>query len=116
MQRNLALAGHRYLTRTYKGQKEKVIMGIVKCTHREDSFLPPPEKIEEMRKAFEAEGFVEEPGWFFARNDWSVDEECKENKVEYWGLQFSSMLIKAHPGSALEIWMQLEDVSSIDIL
>jgi len=44
-------------------------MGIVKCTHREDSFLPPPEKIEEMRKAFEAEGFVEEPGWFFARND-----------------------------------------------
>ena len=47
-----------------KGKSTKRIIAIVKCTHADDRLLPPPEKIEELRKLVVALGFEEEPGWF----------------------------------------------------
>ncbi|KAF8804672.1 hypothetical protein BYT27DRAFT_7300529 [Phlegmacium glaucopus] len=48
--------------------KPKYIMAIVKCTCRDDQFLPPPDKIEEMRKIVVALGFGGEPAWFIAKD------------------------------------------------
>jgi hypothetical protein len=44
---------------------EQTIVALVKCTRREDKFLPPPDKVEELKKVF-AQGFTEHPGWFIA--------------------------------------------------
>jgi hypothetical protein len=46
--------------------REKTITVLVRCTRREDMFLPPPEKVGELKKTFAAYGFTEEPGWFVA--------------------------------------------------
>ena len=52
--------------------KPKLIMSIVKCTRPDDRFLPPPDKIEEMRKIVVALGFTGEPGWFTGKDiGWS---------------------------------------------
>jgi len=40
------------------------LMAIVKCTRRNDKFLPPPDKVEELKKVFVMYGFGAEPGWF----------------------------------------------------
>ncbi|KAF8808597.1 hypothetical protein BYT27DRAFT_7188729 [Phlegmacium glaucopus] len=48
--------------------KPKYIMAIVKCTRRDDQFLPPPDKIEGMRAIVVALGFDGEPGWFIAKD------------------------------------------------
>ncbi|KAJ3504089.1 hypothetical protein NLJ89_g8122 [Agrocybe chaxingu] len=45
---------------------EKTVVALVKCTRSEDKFLPPPDKVEELKKVFAAQGFTEEPGWFIA--------------------------------------------------
>ena len=44
---------------------EQIIVALVKRTRREDKFLPPPDKVEEL-KVFAAQGFIEHPGWFIA--------------------------------------------------
>jgi len=45
---------------------EQTIVALVKCTRHEDKFLPPPDKVEELKKVFAAQGFTEQPGWFIA--------------------------------------------------
>lgn len=46
------------------GKLKKIeVMAIVKCTRRDDSFLPQPQEMEEL-KVFFKEGTFGEPGWF----------------------------------------------------
>lgn len=45
---------------------EQTIVALVKSTRREDKFLPPPDKVEELKKVFAVRGFTEQPGWFVA--------------------------------------------------
>ncbi|CAA7266529.1 unnamed protein product [Cyclocybe aegerita] len=40
---------------------EKTIVALVKCTRCEDKFLPPPDKVEEL-KVFAEQGFTEQLG------------------------------------------------------
>ena len=53
-----------YLQAAHTG--EQTIVTLVKSTHREDKFLPPPDKVEELKKVFAVRGFTEQPGWFIA--------------------------------------------------
>ncbi|KAF8814381.1 hypothetical protein BYT27DRAFT_7082453, partial [Phlegmacium glaucopus] len=48
--------------------KVKYIMAIVKCTRRDDQFLPPPNKMGEVRKIVVALGFDGGPSWFIAKD------------------------------------------------
>ena len=45
---------------------EQTIVALVKSTCREDKFLPPPDKVEELKEMFAVQGFTEQPGWFIA--------------------------------------------------
>jgi hypothetical protein len=42
----------------------KIILVIVKCTRPDNKFIPPPEKLKELKNIMAREGFTEEPGWF----------------------------------------------------
>jgi hypothetical protein len=43
---------------------EKVVIALLRSTRPDDSFLPPLDKMEELKTVFAEQGFMEEPGWF----------------------------------------------------
>jgi len=51
------------------GKEMKIVLGLIKCTRSDDKFLPPPDKVEELKAAFAAKGFTEEPSWYISLSD-----------------------------------------------
>ena len=57
---------HVFAKRGHTG--EKTIIAIVRSTRPDDKFIPPLEKVENLKAIFAEQGFDEEPGWFMATN------------------------------------------------
>jgi len=48
----------------YSSDNSKIIIALIRSTCCEDTFLPPQDKVEELKAVLTAEGFTEEPDWF----------------------------------------------------
>ncbi|KAF8959757.1 hypothetical protein BDZ97DRAFT_1761270 [Flammula alnicola] len=60
------IIGPREVYASGKRSGEKTIIAVVRSTRPDDKFLPPPDKVEELKKFFAAQGFTEDPDWFIA--------------------------------------------------